>query len=70
MNIEESQKAFMESCCSHSCDEGRTCPRRIEYAGDEPRDYFSIAIVVVLLTLIASIVFSPEIAEMLYRGAK
>ena len=53
-----------------NCEQGRSCPQRIEYAGSEPRDYFSIAIVAVLLTLIASIVFSPEIAEMLYRGSK
>ena len=53
-----------------NCEQGRTCPMRIEYAGDEPRDYSWIAIVAVLLLSIASIVFSPEIAEMLYRGAK
>ena len=50
-----------------NCEQGRTCPQRIEYAGKEPRDYFSIAIIAVLLLSIASIVFSPEIAEVLYR---
>ena len=54
-------------CCSHFCEEGRSCPQRVEYAGNEPRDYFSIAIIAVLLLSIASIVFSPEIAEVLYR---
>jgi hypothetical protein len=29
-------------CCDHSCNEGRTCPIRIEFAGPEPVDYSEV----------------------------
>jgi hypothetical protein len=50
-------------CCSHECNEGRDCPQRIEYAGDEPYTATSLAIAAVIVGALCLLVWkiSPEL---------
>jgi len=57
----------VSGCCTHDCNEGRDCPQRIEFAGSEPVDWPSVAIVALILTVICVAAFSPEIAAFVYK---
>ena len=50
-------------CCTHECNEGRDCPQRIEYAGDEPYTATSLAVAAVIVGALFLLVWniSPEL---------
>lgn len=50
-------------CCNHECNEGRDCPERIEYAGDEPYSTISLVLSVVIVSALCLLVWyiSPEL---------
>lgn len=50
-------------CCNHECNEGRDCPERIDFAGDEPYSTLSLVLSVVIVTALCLLVWyiSPEL---------
>ena len=51
------------ACCTGDCSQGRDCPERIEYAGEEPYSTISMVLSVVIVTALCLLVWyiSPEL---------
>ena len=63
LNLHRVDAGQLGDCCNHECDEGRTCPERIEFAGEEPYTALSLVLSVAVVGAMCLLVWyiSPEL---------